>query len=268
MDGLGQGESTCNTSYSRDLTSVSPVSLVSTSSVSEDSSSEISTLSDSEESMAIFSTGNYTEHSPVRVGNLSTTSTLDQTITNLGTTQQSSLDTPSENDSLLSIKDSSDSSSESDIEESSLTECAICLEPVSHPPFAILHNCMHRFHESCIKEWFETRGEPICPCCNGYSQYRLIVPNKNQKGLLVEFDPDSIGLSYQLSESEESVIRSIIPITESSSRQNRYPWRSDRVHPILRLTTTPPLPPSPPPISPRYSPRRFVRNNTGCCLIS
>ena len=266
MDESVPSESTISTSYSRDVTSVS---LVSTSSMSEDSSSEISI----EETTVIFSTGNYTDPPPSRASNLSTNTTLEQTITDLGTTQQSSLDTPSENDSLLSIKDSSDSSSDSDIEESSLTECAICLEPVSHPPFAILHNCMHRFHESCIQEWFKTRGEPICPCCNGYSQYRLIVPNKNQKGLLVEFDPNSIGLSYQLSDSEESVIRSIIPITESRGRQNRYPRRSDRVHPILRLTTSPPLPPSHPPISrapmsPRYSPRRFVRNNTGCCLIS
>lgn len=44
-------------------------------------------------------------------------------------------------------------------------DCVICCEPLRHPlmPMKALEYCMHKYHTSCIDEWFESNTE--CPQC-------------------------------------------------------------------------------------------------------
>lgn len=56
-----------------------------------------------------------------------------------------------------------DESSAMEIDEVQV-QCLICLENVtpSDPPLSV---CQHRFHRSCIDEWFQSSGKQSCPTC-------------------------------------------------------------------------------------------------------
>lgn len=190
-------------------------------------------------------------------------------------TQESTSKSDSSSD--LSIPDSPSVSSHKSEEplETSTTECAICLELVDQPPYAILSNCLHRFHESCIQEWFTKKGEPICPCCNGESPVRIVIPDKNLAAYLTEFDPESNNhkKSYILTRNEDNNLRSSIRMPGVNSRQHRYSSRDNRVYPVLRIPnrSVAPLPPLPPNQSsvPELYPSPVIQpRHSGCCTIS
>jgi hypothetical protein len=47
-----------------------------------------------------------------------------------------------------------------------LEECSICLETLQKNNYSILSNCLHKYHEPCIKEWFKKNKSYNCPICN------------------------------------------------------------------------------------------------------
>ena len=47
-------------------------------------------------------------------------------------------------------------------------ECPICLEVFQKKGAVLLHPCLHRYHQSCIREWFISKNSPVvatCPEC-------------------------------------------------------------------------------------------------------
>lgn len=44
-------------------------------------------------------------------------------------------------------------------------ECSICLEHLKSKNIIYLSGCKHKFHISCIKEWFKNFDAPECPLC-------------------------------------------------------------------------------------------------------
>jgi hypothetical protein len=48
-------------------------------------------------------------------------------------------------------------------------ECIICFYPLKTTSVSIV-NCLHKFHEICIKDWFKTqvnnKQKKSCPSCN------------------------------------------------------------------------------------------------------
>jgi hypothetical protein len=64
-----------------------------------------------------------------------------------------------------------------------LEECSICLESLQKDDYSILGNCLHKFHESCIKEWFMSNKSCICPICNIENPDRIhLIPQTKQLG--------------------------------------------------------------------------------------
>ena len=62
-----------------------------------------------------------------------------------------------------------------------LEECSICLEPLQKDDYSILSNCLHKFHEPCIKEWFLSNKSCVCPLCNIDNPDRIhLIPPKKQ----------------------------------------------------------------------------------------
>ena len=57
-------------------------------------------------------------------------------------------------------------------EEEEEEECSICLENLNHKNIIYLSKCKHKFHISCIKEWFKNMDLPECPLCRS-EQNRL-----------------------------------------------------------------------------------------------
>lgn len=57
-------------------------------------------------------------------------------------------------------------------------ECAICLEKIGSKDYCILENCFHKFHDSCISEWYQTTNNQICPECNTINKNRIVIKVK------------------------------------------------------------------------------------------
>ena len=62
----------------------------------------------------------------------------------------------------------------SDKTSNDLNECSICLEPLNDN-ISILEKCLHKYHESCINEWFSKKKETKCPTCDINSVSRLFL---------------------------------------------------------------------------------------------
>ncbi len=57
-------------------------------------------------------------------------------------------------------------------------ECVICLEDISSDDEQLL-SCQHKFHEKCIKRWFNNQRN--CPIC------RFEIPRSTGNGFLQQF---------------------------------------------------------------------------------
>lgn len=78
------------------------------------------------------------------------------------------------------------SSIDNALNESSDTECSICLENITNK-YTIL-KCNHVFHANCIKTWLKTHME--CPMCRTYLKeyYDGSVFNKNKLKFGIKFN--------------------------------------------------------------------------------
>ncbi len=54
-------------------------------------------------------------------------------------------------------------------------ECPICLEEIGSDRYAILERCLHKYHEKCLREWFQISGGQKCPECNMVNQTRIVI---------------------------------------------------------------------------------------------
>jgi hypothetical protein len=50
------------------------------------------------------------------------------------------------------------------IKSEECSDCMICLERLNSS-YRELEVCGHRFHQPCIKQWFESSGKQSCPTC-------------------------------------------------------------------------------------------------------
>lgn len=50
-------------------------------------------------------------------------------------------------------------------------ECSICLDEYNYDKITSLL-CLHNFHNKCINNWFQKKGQPICPLCKN-NMYEL-----------------------------------------------------------------------------------------------
>lgn len=58
-------------------------------------------------------------------------------------------------------------------------ECSICLQDYKENTNAVMLTCEHKFHKSCIVEWFKKSPEMLCPLCR--SDQKNIISNIRQE---------------------------------------------------------------------------------------
>ena len=59
-------------------------------------------------------------------------------------------------------------------------ECIICLEDLKEN--IVILNCKHRYHYSCIQQWFFKKKSLSCPMCRGESEIVNILNETHKKG--------------------------------------------------------------------------------------
>ena len=57
-------------------------------------------------------------------------------------------------------------------------ECPICFEDLKNSEYVILASCLHKYHKSCLDEWFKRVNNKLCPECQTKSSHYII---KNKK---------------------------------------------------------------------------------------
>jgi hypothetical protein len=168
---------------------------------------------------------------------------------------------------VLSVKSDTSEIDETDPYEESYIECAICLQEITHPPYTILENCLHRFHEDCIQEWFQKKGKAICPCCNRESDLRIHVPSPGigRRGKIIVFDKEcpECKESYLITQSQDQALRQFVQTPTTQGRVNINLRRNPRVHPIIEIIQ-PSQPPLPPNVPLETSERDISKK---CCII-
>ena len=55
--------------------------------------------------------------------------------------------------------------------------CPICRDELNTKEIYSIPECNHKFHSSCILQWFRT-GKNFCPCCKSESNYECSLKNK------------------------------------------------------------------------------------------
>ena len=52
-----------------------------------------------------------------------------------------------------------------------MDECPICFEEMESMNHVYIPICGHKYHERCVLEWFDKKGDWICPECNEPTPY-------------------------------------------------------------------------------------------------